>query len=93
MLPLPQATPLPTSESFIAQRTDEFASSNVQHVKPLLDELHLEMEASRLDANYRHSNQEEADLCLYNWACQVLRYRMGREMDEVEQPYVREKCR
>jgi hypothetical protein len=77
----------------LPEQVDEAAPSQLRQVAPILDELHLEMEASRLDAKSRYPNPEEAFHCLYDWACRVLRRRMGREMDEVEQAYVREKCR
>ena len=92
MLTPPTATPLPTFESFLAQRANEVAPSQVQTVAPILDEWHLELEASRLDANSRYSNPEDAAQCLYDWACRLLRRQMGREMDEKEQTYVRERC-
>jgi hypothetical protein len=77
----------------LINQIDEAAPSQLRQVAPILDELRLEIEASRLDAQSRYSNPEEAFRCLYDWACRVLRRRMGREMDEVEQAYVREKCK
>lgn len=77
----------------LPEQVDEAAPSQLRQVAPILDELHLEMEASRLNAQSRYSDSEEASRCLYDWACRVLRRRMGREMDEVEQSYVQEKCK
>lgn len=60
----------------------------MQTVAHILDEWHLELEASRLNANLRYSDLQVAAQRLYDWACRLLR----RQMDEKEQAYVRERC-
>lgn len=93
MLKFPALTPLPTFESFVISRAGEFKPLDAEKLSDLLDGVSEGMGAARANAAQRHPDDpEQAGRDLFDWAREVLKGKLGRELDESEQACVREQC-
>ena len=93
MLKFPALTPLPTFESFVISRAGEFKPLDAKKLSDLLNGVCEGMNAARADAAQRHpDNPEQVGRDLFDWAREVLKGKLGRELDESEQALVRERC-
>lgn len=93
MLKFPALTPLPTFESFVISRAGEFKPLDAEQLSNLLEGVSEGLNSARADAAQRHpDDSEQAGRDLFDWAREVLKGKLGRELDESEQTYVREQC-
>jgi hypothetical protein len=73
----------------IRQPTNESASLDAEQVAAFLDEVLDGMNAARLNATQRYPDPEEAKRYVFEWACEVLKGKLERELGEEEKTLVK----